>query len=119
MRSKFSFDGMKTVDRIRVAQLTFKEEAMPRVIKSLDDAAAEGKFWIEPSTGRVVQTEFFLKSAGNSIKTTVHYASQPKISIWVPVKMEETMSTKRELLSGRAEYRNFRSFAVDVATKIK
>lgn len=118
-RSKFSFEGMKTVDRIRVAQLDFKETAMPRVIRSLDNAAAEGKFWLEPVTGRVVQTEFSLKSAGNSTKITVRYASQPAISVWVPVKMDETMFSSTGSVSGHADYSNFRSFAVDVATKIK
>ena len=63
-RSKFSFGGMKTVLGARVAQLEFKEQAKPRIIGSKDDAAAEGKFWIDPATGRVVQTEMTLKSLG-------------------------------------------------------
>lgn len=127
-RSTFTFEGLKPVDGVRVAQLAFKEKGMPRMIQSVDNAAAEGKFWVEPASGRVVQTEFLLTSAGNSARISVRYAHQPKIDLWLPVRMDEEYLTTagsssvfraRGQITGRADYQNFRKFDVDVATIIK
>ena len=127
-RSTFKFEGLKSVDGMQVAQLAFKETGMPRMIQSVDKAAAEGKFWVEPASGRVVQTEFMISSAGNSAKISVKYAHQPKIGLWLPIRMDEeyrttsaasTVLRARGLITGRADYQNFRKFDVDVATIIR
>jgi hypothetical protein len=127
-RSTFKFEGLKTVDGVRVAEVAFKETTMPRMIQSVDNAAVEGKFWIEPASGRVVQTEFRIASAGNSAKISVRYAHQPKVGLWLPVRMDEeylttvgsnSMFRVRGQITGRADYQNFRKFDVDVATIIK
>lgn len=119
-RSTFTFEGMKTVDRTRVAELDFKETGEPRIIRSPANAAAEGKFWLEPDSGRVIQTQFILKwTKDATAKITVHYANDPKIAMWVPVRMDEDYFLPTSSISGRADYRNFRKFAVDVATIIK
>jgi hypothetical protein len=134
-RSEFSFEGMDTVERLRVAELAFKETVMPRVINSIDDAPAAGKFWIEPGTGRVVRTELRLKSGGYTVKIETRYANQPKLGLWVPVRMDEEYRLgaggsffsgggmlrpgSGGFITGRADYRNFRQFSVDVSTIIK
>jgi hypothetical protein len=127
-RSKFIFEGMKTVDGVRVAELAFKETGTPRMIQSVDNAAVEGRFGVEPASGRVVQTEFRIKSAGNSAKISVRYAHQPKVGLWLPVRMDEEYVTTvasnsvfrvSGQITGRADYQNFRKFDVDVATIIK
>ena len=120
-RSTFSFEGLKTLDRIAVAELAFKEESKPRVIRNPADAAAEGHVWLEPDSGRIVQTELSLKfEKGSSAKITVRYANEPKINLWVPVRMDELyVIAAGQTITGRADYRNFRTFTVDVATIIK
>jgi hypothetical protein len=51
---------------------------------------------------------------------TVHYAADAKISLWVPVRMDEMYTlASGQIVSGRADYRNFRMFSVDVNTIIK
>jgi len=120
-RSTFEFNGLKTVNALSVAELGFKETGTPRMIRTPADAPAEGKIWLEPATGRIVQTELSVKfEKGSSAKITVHYAAEPKISLWVPVRMDEiyTLATG-QTISGRADYRNFRMFSVDVNTIIK
>jgi hypothetical protein len=120
-RSTFTFNGLKTINGAGVAELEFKETATPRLIRTLTDAPADGKIWLEPASGRIVQTELSLKfEKGSSAKITVHYAPEPKISLWVPVRMDEmyTLSTG-QTITGRADYRNFRMFSVDVNTIIK
>jgi hypothetical protein len=94
---------------------------MPRVIRNPADAAAEGHVWLEPDSGRIIQTELSLKfEKGSSAKITVRYASEPKTNLYVPVRMDEIyVLAAGQTITGRADYRNFRTFAVDVATIIK
>jgi len=120
-RSTFGFNGLKTINGTTVAELEFKETVTPRLIKTLTDAPADGKIWLEPDSGRIVQTELSLKfEKGSSAKITVHYGPEPKIKLWVPVRMDEiyTLATG-QTITGRADYRNFRMFSVDVNTIIK
>jgi len=98
-RSTFTFDGMKTVDGVRAAQLSFQEQKLPRVIVSVDDAAAKGKFWIVPASGRIVRTELSIESVGYTAKIGVRYANQPKLGLWVPVRIDEEYETVTSLSS--------------------
>ena len=41
-----------------------------------------GRFWIDPVTGRVAQTELLIDSAGVNSTITAVYRSQPKIDPW-------------------------------------
>jgi hypothetical protein len=120
-RSTFTVNGMKTINGISAAELEFKETGTPRLIRTLTDAPAEGKIWLEPANGRIVQTELSLKfEKSSSAKITVRYAPEPKISLWVPVRMDEVYTlASGQIVSGRADYRNFRTFSVDVNTIIK
>ena len=38
----------KTVDGVNAIVLRFQERDKPRVVETKDDAAARGRFWIEP-----------------------------------------------------------------------
>ena len=69
-RSTFLLDG---VEPSRII-LKFKEQAKPRLIASDDGSAATGSFTIEPTSGRVLESEFGLlymtvrsPSAGSAI----------------------------------------------------
>lgn len=119
--STYSVNGMKTIGGVNAAELGFTETATPRLIKSPADAPAEGKIWLEPASGRIVQTELSLKfEKSSSAKITVHYGADAKIGMWVPVRMDEVyILASGQVVSGRADYRNFRTFAVDVNTIIK
>lgn len=120
-RSKFSVNGLKTVDGNRVAELEFKETGTPRMIRTQTDAPAEGRIWLDPANGRIVQTELSLRfEKGSAARITVHYAPEAKISLWVPVRMDEMYTLDSgQMITGRADYRNFRMFSVDVNTIIK
>ena len=119
--SSFSVAGMKTIDGVNTAELAFTETGTPRLIRSPADAPADGKVWLEPASGRIVQTELSLKFEKNSsAKITVHYGADAKIGMWVPVRMDEVyILALGQVVSGRADYRNFRTFSVDVNTIIK
>jgi hypothetical protein len=118
-RSQFSDKGPETVNGIPVRVVEFTERASPRVISTLDGAAARGRFWIDPAPGRVLRTELML-SGTVYVTITVTYAPQARLGdLWLPVSMRETYRRAGELTEGRASYSNFRQFNVDVSTIIK
>jgi hypothetical protein len=62
-RSKFIDKGTDVVDRVRTREIEFREQALPRVINTSDGAAAMGRVWIDPESGRVVKTVLMLTGA--------------------------------------------------------
>jgi VWFA-related protein len=122
-RSRFKSSGLKNVDGTRVMLVEFEERSLPRIIRSSDDAAARGKFWIEPISGRVIRTELALETRGG--KTTVRsltrvaFALEPKLGLWLPASMDEEYFTGLVTLTGRASYSNFRRFTVETRTDVK
>jgi hypothetical protein len=143
-RSDFAFDGMKTIDRVQVGLVTFKERDLPRVLPSADEAAAAGKFWIQPVTGRVMQTELSMTSSGRMVvgdlkqtvaaKITVRYSDQPAaLGVPVPIRLDEEYEILAQMqqlapgrpgsatqtYTGRADFSNFRRIDIDVAAIVR
>jgi hypothetical protein len=137
-RSTFDTRGGDSVHGRHATILRFRERASPRLIGSKDDAAANGRFWIDPETGAVLQSELELDShiATASVKASilVTYREVTAIGFWLPEEMTETytisnasaqgalmnnprVATTRgggELgtLSGHARYSDFRKFEI-------
>lgn len=119
-RSQFRRGGTTKVGGIEAREVRFTERAMPRLIKTPDDAAASGSFWVEEATGRILRTELRVTTGSTTSLIGVSYGHQPKLDLWLPVLMTERYSTPRQpTISGRAIYTNFRRFDVQVATIIK
>lgn len=142
-RSDFTFDGMKTIDRVQVALVTFKERGKPHVLPSADDATGEGRFWIEPGSGRVLQTELSMKSTGRTVfgdfkatsaaKITVRYAEQTALGLSLPVRLDEEYEvlsqapqqgaakspSSTQTITGRADYSSFRRLDINVAAIVR
>jgi hypothetical protein len=127
VRSDFKIDGTTRVNGVQAAILSFKEHATPRMIRTVDEAPARGRFWIDPTSGRVLRTEFFIETrpplpkGGRASLTTliqVEYADQPAFGIWLPVSMQERYVGGRAV-EGAATYSNFRRFNVTTEEIIK
>jgi hypothetical protein len=129
-RSTFTRGGTKKIDGYATVELRFAEHAMPRIIASSDAAAATGRFWLEPDSGRVVRSELVVDSANARATITVTYGQRPKIAVWVPTSMDEAYVWPSKINAGNlnigsgsiechASYSNFRSYNVDVSTIIK
>jgi hypothetical protein len=83
--------------------------------KPTRDLPAHGRFWIEPSTGRVLMTE--LRAGNRDIKGTidVSYQSEPLLGLLVPVEMrEDYRDGNGSHVTGVARYGRFRQFDVRV-----
>lgn len=131
-RSTFKLEGNKRIDGIETSLVSFEEQAKPRMLASDDDAAAKGRYWIDPA-GRVIRSELTLESAVGSTNSrgltepftvrsiiNVSYGEEPRLGLWVPVSMEERYNLSGGVvLSGSATYSNFRRFSVDTSTVIK
>jgi hypothetical protein len=125
-RSTFKSEGVKSVNGLDAVVLRFEERTKPRLVRTDDDAPARGRFWIEPASGRILQTELSIETAtGNGLLTSliqVTYAQQSKVGVWLPVSMEETYRSggiRGLVIRGHATYANFRKFTVDTSTVVK
>ena len=109
----FRVDGWKTVDGAKVVLLTLKDapggQAVPFAV-----GGVQGRFWIEPASGRVLQTELeFIMAAVYRTKITVKYGVDKTLNTVVPIMMNDEYENRIELVTGRAEYRNFRKVTID------
>lgn len=78
------------------------------------DLPSHGRFWIEPSSGRVFMSELMAEDTGVFGTINVSYESQPGIGLLVPIEMREAYRRpgRDERIEGTATYSNFRQFQV-------
>ncbi len=119
-RSEFKRGGTTDVNGVEAREIRFQEKKLPRMIVTRDGAAAQGRFWIDEATGRVVKTELRIATGSTNATVVVAYEFQPKLKIWLPILMNERYATPRQpVITGRATYQNFRQFNVVVGEVIK
>jgi hypothetical protein len=115
-------DGEDTVEGIRVVKLAFEEMARPTMVQPDNgraDIPADGVYWVDPSTGRILKTRIVLTASRSEMTTTVSYKPAQNLGLWVPAEMSEKYNTPTEEIDGRAVYKNFRSFNVTTNVEIK
>jgi hypothetical protein len=127
-RSTFRLDGHDSVAGHGVSVLRFRETGKPRMIGTPDEAAAQGAFWVVPTTGEVLRTELTMRTRKGTTDTTakigVEFAQDPRRKLWLPKQMEEeytiTDVAGRPVaeIFGRAIYSNVRKFDVVVDEKV-
>lgn len=119
-RSQFRRGSKTKVGEVETREIRFTERALPRIIQTIDNAAAQGVFWIEEDTGRIHRTELRISTGTTTAVIGVSYAHDEKLDVLLPVLMSERYSTPRQpVITGRAVYKNFRRFDVTVDTIIK
>jgi hypothetical protein len=96
---RFDLEGMKTIDGVRVAVIKFTQRPHARTTDA-DDFAVTGRFWIEPDSGRVVQTHITIASEAYENNVEVLYASRPGVPLWVPIRMFESYTVALEGIGG-------------------
>jgi len=121
-RSTFTDGGTKIVRGSEIQIVKFQEQAVPRLVRTPDGAAARGRLWIDAASGRIIETELFLNT-GQRLRSVsalirVVYAEEPRLHLWLPVSMDETYQGVG-VISGHATYSNFRRFSVSTDEIIK
>jgi hypothetical protein len=76
------------------------------------DVPVRGTAWVEPLTGRVLQTELMVPSGKSTINIVTTFTLEPRLQIMVPEQM------RTENPRGVATYRNFRRFSVQTETTV-
>ena len=98
------------------------EEIQPgTLIRTADgkDLFSKGRFWIEPSTGRVLMSELLVTSRVVRATIDVSYQSEPLLGLLVPIEMRERYDgIDGERIDGAATYGQFRQFQVKVDEKL-
>jgi len=123
---RFSFEraGDARIDGVQTWRIRFREQSGRALVyaASGEPLFATGMLWIEPETGRVLQTEFEVENpyVQGSLKgrLLVTYGNAKKASILVPAMMTERYESRYTTVEGRADYSNFRPFEVDVKFEI-
>ena len=77
---------------------------------------AQGRYWIDAETGRVLVTELVLDHPDVDSRITVRYAADGALGHLVPVEMRERYDNRRtrSRVDGTATYSRFRRFQVQV-----
>jgi len=90
----------------------YEERDRPTMIRTTNrgDFLSRGRFWIEPSTGRVLMSELVLASRALHATVDVSYQSEPLVGFLVPIEMRERYAERRygTTIDGRASYGKFR-----------
>src|SRR5206468_2777446 len=122
--SRFTFEraGTAKIEGVQTWTVRFREQSGRSLVSGGNGETlyANGTLWIEPETGRVLQTEFEVDNPYQRIhgRSTVTYAAGKKVPMLVPTLMIERYESRYNNVDCRADYSNFRPFEVDVKFEI-
>ena len=76
------------------------------------DLPSRGRFWIEPSSGRVLMTELVAENHDLRATIDVSYQSEPLLDLLVPIEMREWYDglrngSRTEAVAGYGKFRQF------------
>jgi hypothetical protein len=119
-RMRFKLAGRDQIGGVDVAVVEFREAQRPTIVRSgRNDLPASGRAWIEPVTGRVMRASVSFESKAFKASVTTTFGFAEKLSMWLPVSMEDVTSNDRETVKGEATYpvARYRRFATSVVIK--
>lgn len=131
-RFDFSLDGDERVEQGLVDVISFVENTRPTMIQLRSqgktifrDTSSSGRFWLDYETGRVIKSELRVGAQQTQVNATVTVAYQPNttLDLWVPVTMDERYADpddgRGDVITGHAEYGNYRAFTVSTEVSLK
>ena len=108
---------------VEIWVVEYEEVERPTIVHTVDgrDVPARGRFWIEPTSGRVQMSELIVKDRDRQGNIDVSYQSEPLLGLLVPIEMREryVQPKKKSLIEGAASYGRFRQFQVQADEKIE
>jgi hypothetical protein len=123
-RFMFERAGTAKIEGIQTWKIKFRETTGRSLVSGANGEIlySSGTLWIEPETGRVLQTEFEVENpfARTRVKgrILVTYGAGKKVQLLVPLSMVEEYESAYNNVNCRADYSNFRPFEVDVKFEI-
>jgi hypothetical protein len=117
---RFAFTAARDPTTSEVV-LAFTETERPTLVRTPagKDMASRGRFWIDPASGAVTQSELIVEDAIVKATVNVTYRADSALGFLVPGEMRESYVSGRDQIEGRATYGRFRKFQVNVDEQIK
>jgi hypothetical protein len=100
--------------------IEYRETQASTIVRTADrrDFPVRGRFWIEPTTGRVLMSEMIAKNRTVDATIDVSFQSEPLVGMLVPIEMREEYKDRGgSHITGVATYGRFRQFTVNVDEK--
>jgi hypothetical protein len=110
---KWSLDSRASRGDVRVWMLRFTQDSPPYAVSGPDGrpVRASGKLWVQPGSGRILETELLLRGRDVTSRVNTRYGPMSAADILVPVRMEDEYEMPaRERVAGIAMYSNHRLF---------
>jgi hypothetical protein len=110
---KWSFDSNATRNDRRVWVLRFAQDRPPYAVRETEGrpVRADGRMWIEPGSGRILETELNLRARDLTSRVDTQYGPMSGAAVFVPIRMDDAYEMpSRERVSGVATYTNHRLF---------
>lgn len=117
-RFAFTLAGHERVNGVAASKVDFDERMRPTVIQeSGADRFSKGAVWIADRDGAIIRTKLDLRIPLKETIASVEvdYGRDPKLDMWVPIRMHESYLQSRatminEAIDCVATYSNFRRF---------
>jgi len=90
---KYKLDGRRTMNGVSVVGVRFEEPAKhdsQYMLGTRSNARATGRFWVEPTTGAIHQTELWVESKWEVAQVSVKYSPNEQLGLLLPSEMNET-----------------------------
>ena len=116
LRFTFQRRGTERVNSINAWAIDFREVSTPTLIMTVaeKDVPASGVLWVDPADGSVLRTRLdvsgFAGDVASSAEVVVDYRRDPALRMWLPLKMTEKYKVATFLVSGQADYSDFKRF---------
>jgi hypothetical protein len=116
---RFQFRLVGRRDALGRRTIRYDERQRPTIVRGVQTG---GSLLVDEASGAVVETRtVYVDALNQTAELVVQYTHDPKLGLWVPSAMNEEYrgSTGNVLLTGRAEYSNFRRFQVTTDEQIR
>lgn len=90
---KYRLDGRKKINDVETVGVRFEEptgQDQFHVLGTRSNARATGRFWVDPLTGAIHQTELWVDSKLENAVVSVKYARHATLELLLPTEMTET-----------------------------
>jgi hypothetical protein len=111
----------RTIAGVETAAFAYRERSHATFIRTHgdNDLPASGTFWVDASSGRIIQTAITTDDGSLRSEITVTYGPDDRLGIWVPARMREVYTLAAERVEGTATYSKYRRFRVETFEGIK
>lgn len=103
MKVTYKIDGKKKFGGVETVGLRFQEpksKAADYIVKTQGKAAATGRLWVDPATGRIHRTELTMQSDSEFVRIAVDYARDAALDLWLPSSMVDTYEITERVGTG-------------------